>query len=109
MNVQRTAFNKSYQITLKVSQTDHCLLQNIPQSPKNLAVPRGCLRFVIVVFPDHTTYYFCLRCHYVHAVLTTPILRSYCVLIQPRPHYAFFEHVRSSTTSFTSTKTLLRS
>ena len=35
------------------------------------------------------TYYFCLRCHYVHAVLTTPILRSYCVLIQPRPHYAF--------------------
>ena len=23
-----------------------------------LAVPRGCLRFVIVVFPDHTHYYF---------------------------------------------------
>ena len=23
-----------------------------------LAVPWGCLRFVIVVFPDHTTYYF---------------------------------------------------
>ena len=22
-----------------------------------LAVPRGCLRFVIVVFPDHTHYY----------------------------------------------------
>ena len=25
-----------------------------------LAVPWGCLRFVIVVFPDHTTYYFLL-------------------------------------------------
>ena len=25
-----------------------------------LAVPRGCLRFVIVVFPDHT-HYFCVR------------------------------------------------
>ena len=23
-----------------------------------LAVPRGCLQFVIVVFPDHTHYYF---------------------------------------------------
>ena len=26
-----------------------------------LAVPRGCLRFVIVVFPDHT-HYFCFIC-----------------------------------------------
>ena len=25
-----------------------------------LAVPRGCLRFVIVVFPDHTHYFFML-------------------------------------------------
>ena len=25
-----------------------------------LAVPQGCLRFVIVVFPDHT-HYFCLE------------------------------------------------
>ena len=24
-----------------------------------LAVPLGCLQFVIVVFPDHTHYYFC--------------------------------------------------
>ena len=24
-----------------------------------LAVPRGCVQFVIVVFPDHITYYFC--------------------------------------------------
>ena len=24
-----------------------------------LAVPQGCLQFVIVVFPDHYTYYFC--------------------------------------------------
>ena len=26
-----------------------------------LAVPRGCVQFVIVVFPDHTHYYFWLR------------------------------------------------
>ena len=32
----------------------------------------------------------CLRCHYVRAVLTTPLLRSYFVLIRPRPYYAFF-------------------
>ena len=53
----------------------------------------------------------CLRCHYVHAVLTTPLLhvRSYCVLIRPRPHCAFFEQAQSSTTSFTSMKTILRS
>ena len=31
----------------------------------------------------------CLRCHYAHAVLTTPLKRSYCVLILPYPHYAF--------------------
>ena len=28
-----------------------------------LAVPRGCLRFVIVVFPDHT-HYFWSKCHH---------------------------------------------
>ena len=27
-----------------------------------LAVPWGCLRFVIVVFPDHTLYYFGVEC-----------------------------------------------
>ena len=26
-----------------------------------LAVPRGCLQFVIVVFPDHTHLLFCIR------------------------------------------------
>ena len=25
-----------------------------------LAVPRGCLQFVIVVFPDHTHYFYCI-------------------------------------------------
>ena len=27
-----------------------------------LAVPRGCLRFVIVVFPDHTHYFYSVAC-----------------------------------------------
>ena len=27
-----------------------------------LAMPRGCLRFVIVVFPDHTHLLFLMRC-----------------------------------------------
>ena len=31
-----------------------------------LTVPRGCLRFVIVVFPDHT-HYFCCTLLYVHS------------------------------------------
>ena len=30
-----------------------------------------------------------LRCHYVHTVLTTPLLRSYRVLIRPGPCCAF--------------------
>ena len=51
----------------------------------------------------------CLRCHYVHAVLTTPLPCSYCVLIRPFPHYTFLEHVQSLTTFVTSMKTLLRS
>ena len=29
-----------------------------------LAVPRGCLQFVIVVFPDHTHYFSGLRVHH---------------------------------------------
>ena len=28
-----------------------------------LAVPRGCLQFVIVVFPDHTHLLFLVECH----------------------------------------------
>ena len=28
-----------------------------------LAVPQGRLRFVIVVFPDHTHYFWCMNCH----------------------------------------------
>ena len=28
-----------------------------------LAVQRGCLQFVIVVFPNHTHYFFTPRCH----------------------------------------------
>ena len=45
-----------------------------------LAVPRGCLRFVIVVFPDHTHYFLCLgqdfwggghRCPSTHCSHTT--------------------------------------
>ena len=52
----------------------------------------------------------CLHCHYVHAILTMPLLLSNCVPIQPCPHsVGFFEHVQSSTTSFTSMKTLLPS
>ena len=29
-----------------------------------LTMPRACLQFVIVVFPDILTYYFCSRCHF---------------------------------------------
>ena len=40
-----------------------------------LAVPRGCLRFVIVVFPDHTHLLFlyndCSNIEHVHPILGT--------------------------------------
>ena len=35
-----------------------------------LAVPQGCLRFVIVVFPDHTHYYFGTKQHICKRLLT---------------------------------------
>ena len=35
----------------------------------NLAVPRGCLRFVIVVFPDHTHYFLCKRITFVSSFI----------------------------------------
>ena len=37
-----------------------------------LAVPWGCLRFVIVVFPDHTHLQFCARHIYPSLVLVQP-------------------------------------
>ena len=51
---------------------------------------------------------FVLRAYYVLQVPTTSLLRWYCVLISPRPHYVCFEHVQSSTKSSTSIKTSLR-
>ena len=44
-----------------------------------------------------------LRCRYVHVTLTTPLLRPDSAKYSLR----FFEHFQSSTTSFTSRKTLL--
>ena len=43
-----------------------------------LAVPWGCLRFVIVVFPDHTHLLFCLWCLYIinHSVSEVQSLLS---------------------------------
>ena len=54
----------------------------------------------------------CLRCHYVHAVLTTQLLRYNCLLIRPRPHYAFltcskFDHVHEDLTTLLSVSTTL--
>ena len=37
-----------------------------------LAVPRGCLRFVIVVFPDHSHYFF-LKMHMIFFVYILPL------------------------------------
>ena len=37
-----------------------------------LTVPRGCLRFVIVVFPDHTHYF--SSCHVTVTCLVIPII-----------------------------------
>ena len=37
---------------------------------------------------------FMLRPYYVNTVLTTPLLRYYCILIQPRPHNVIFDHMQ---------------
>ena len=38
-----------------------------------LAVPRGCLQFVIVVFPDHTHLLFWISCDGLHVWFLNPI------------------------------------
>ena len=38
-----------------------------------LAVPRGCLQFVIVVFPDHTHLLFLSRSYYVYICVVNTI------------------------------------
>ena len=48
---------------------------------------------------------FVLRAYYVLQVLTTSLLRCYCVLIPPRPHHVCFELVQKPATSSTSIKT----
>ena len=42
-----------------------------------LAVPRGCLRFVIVVFPDHNHLLFLRRCFF-YAYKTCEFVNSLC-------------------------------
>ena len=46
-----------------------------------LAVPRGCLQFVIVVFPDHTHYFLLYVCPYSHQSPATKGIISITVLI----------------------------
>ena len=48
-----------------------------------LAVPGGCLQFVIVVFPDHTNLpFFVSKMHFMSRVFsnTTPLMTSVCML-----------------------------
>ena len=44
-----------------------------------LAVPRGCLRFVIVVFPDHTHLLFTVQISLVYILTTNLFLNIYLV------------------------------
>ena len=49
-----------------------------------LAVPRGCLRFVIVVFPDHTHLLFSMQAeHFLgkRELVTLLSLSSWCLMI----------------------------
>ena len=46
-----------------------------------LAVPRGCLRFVIVVFPDHThLLFFNIVLHTIHK-LSIHVYKPKCIII----------------------------
>ena len=49
-----------------------------------LAVPRGCLRFVIVVFPDHTHLLFLITFN--SFIASGDLLFSYYLCKQLRPH-----------------------
>ena len=46
-----------------------------------LAVPWGCLRFVIVVFPDHTHLLFLLYLFFIKSVLIYQTLSRCCFII----------------------------
>ena len=54
-----------------------------------LAVPRGCLQFVIVVFPDHTHLLFLKTHHHIFALfLQTIPLKSYSQVRMCKPELA---------------------
>ena len=46
-----------------------------------LAVPRGCLQFVIVVFPDHTNllFFLCVRCKRESSLIETVLLGTFYI------------------------------
>ena len=50
----------------------------------------------------------CFNFNMFYYVLTTSLLRPYCVLILPRPHHVSFEHVQNLTKTSASIKTSLR-
>ena len=49
-----------------------------------LAVPRGCLRFLIVVFPDHTHLLFLLNTH---------LFKTFFLKFTNIPSYLFFNFI----------------
>ena len=62
-----------------------------------LAVPRGCLQFVIVVFPDHTHLLFLIKIYHVVQelrVFAMIIVTQTYVWIFIVPHYTFLELCR---------------
>ena len=55
-----------------------------------LAVPRGCLQFVIVVFPDHTHLLFLIGITYLfHITLCEQVLRLYIVIYTTLTKFAW--------------------
>ena len=74
--------------------------------PLLLAVPQGCLRFVIVVFPDHT-HYFWLE-HSVYSLLTPkshPWFESYIPELRNKQNLELVQgHVKLVRRNFTRPK-----
>ena len=51
-----------------------------------LAVPRGCLRFVIVVFPDHTHLLFFIFSIYLNCYFVFSVIRMYYIFLTGGGH-----------------------
>ena len=61
-----------------------------------LAVPRGCLRFVIVVFPDHTHFLYLMSPAILYCLnyLSTQVTPWFCLKLRYHGNYSCVLHIQ---------------